>query len=122
MDSKESNKHIGFKHALAGIMYVLTHERNFRIHLVAWTLVIILGFLTKISAMEWMLVMIVSGIVCIAEMINSGIELMIDYLKPDIHPSAKAIKDIAAGAVLIAAIVACIIGGIIFLPKIMEWF
>jgi len=122
MGSKESNKIIGFKHAFAGILYVITHERNFRIHLVSWMLVIIMGLITKVSAMEWMLLMVVSGGVCMAEMINSGMELMIDYLKPDMHPSAKAIKDIAAGAVLIAVIVACIVGGIIFLPKIMEWF
>ena len=122
MDSKERNKLIGLKHAFAGMLYVLIHERNFRIHLVAWILVVIIGLITKVSATEWMLLMIVSGIVCMAEMFNRGIELMIDYLKPDIHPSAKAIKDIAAGAVLIAAFVACMIGGIIFLPKIIEWF
>lgn len=122
MDSKERNKLIGLKHAFAGIVYVITHERNFRIHLIAWILVMIIGIITKVSTTEWMLLMIVSGIVCMAEMFNSGMELMIDYLKPEIHPNAKAIKDMAAGAVLIAAFVACIIGGIIFLPKIFEWF
>lgn len=122
MDLRGNKKNIGFKHAIAGILYVISHERNFRIHMFAWLLVILLGWVTKVSLVEWMFLMVVSGVVCIVEMINSAMELMIDYVKPDNHPSAKAIKDVAAGAVLIAAIVACIVGGIIFIPKILVYF
>lgn len=122
MDSKETKKQIGFKYAFEGIKYVFYHERNFRIHAFALLTVIVAGFLANINFTEWIFLFIVSGMVWITEMINSAIELLIDYIKPATHPSAKAIKDISAGAVLIAVIVAVIIGCIIFFPKLIASF
>lgn len=122
MDSKGTKKRIGFKYAFLGIKYVFSQERNFRIHLLAFVGIIIVGFIAKVSLLEWALLFTVSGIVLVAEMMNSAIELMVDYMKPDIHPTAKAIKDIAAGAVLIAAMTAIIVGCIIFIPKIVGYF
>lgn len=120
MDSKESKNKIGFTYAIQGITYVWKHERNFRLHILALFLVIAAGFILQVSALEWIFICLVSGLVLVTEMINSALELMIDYLKPDIHPSAKAIKDIAAGSVLISALLAIVVGSIIFIPKVID--
>lgn len=93
-------------------------ERNFKIHVVIAIVVIISGIYLQITRVEWSIIVLVIGFVLAAEMLNSTIEKLIDYLKPDIHPVAKIIKDMAAGGVLLAAITAVIIGLIVFIPKI----
>ena len=80
---------------------------------------IILGYLLKISHIEWMILILTSGFVMVTEAINTAIEIDIDLTSPNYHPYAKDTKDVAAGAVLIAAFVAIIIGLIIFLPKLI---
>jgi len=70
--------------------------------------------------LEWAAIILVIGFVLMAELFNSVIEKLIDYLKPEIHPAAKVIKDAAAGGVLIAAITAVIIGALIFIPKLIQ--
>ncbi|MDY0405542.1 diacylglycerol kinase family protein [Virgibacillus sp. 179-BFC.A HS] len=107
---------------MSGILEVIGAERNFRIHLGVFFLVIVCGVYMKLSAMEWCLILIVSSLVMVAEMLNSAIERLIDYLKPEIHPAAKSIKDIAAGSVLLAVISAVAVGCIIFIPKIALLF
>ncbi|WP_165767880.1 diacylglycerol kinase family protein [Virgibacillus indicus] len=116
---KDKKRTIGFSYAWNGIKHVIRTERNFRFHLMAAILVIIAGIVFHISHVEWSLVMIVIGLVLILEMINTAIEKLIDYLKPEINPAAKIIKDISAAAVLISAITAAAIGLIIFIPKII---
>lgn len=111
---------IGFKHAINGLISVFKSEWNFRFHLFAGLVVIVLSFLLKLTLMEWALVILVIGMVLISELVNTVIEKLIDYLKPDIHPTAKYIKDAAAGAVLVSAICAAVLGSIIFLPKLYE--
>lgn len=118
LNGKKGN--VGFSFAWNGLKEVVKTERNFRIHLVATLLVIILCISFDLVYLEWAVICLVIGLVLIAEMINSAIEKMLDYLNPSIHPQAKIIKDIAAGAVLLAAIIATVIGLIIFLPKIMN--
>ena len=109
---------IGLSYALAGLKTVLLTERNFRIHLLAMIIVIVLAFILQVSKLEWFMLILVIGFVLVAEMFNSVIEGLIDYIKPDIHPEAKRIKDMAAGAVLITAIVSVIVGCMIFIPKL----
>ncbi|ASN05197.1 diacylglycerol kinase family protein [Virgibacillus necropolis] len=109
---------IGFSFAWNGLMEMIKSERNFRIHLIVTIIVITLGALVGLSHLEWMITTLVIGTVLVAETTNTAVEKLIDYLKPDIHPSAKVIKDIAAGAVLIAAITAFIIGCLLFIPKV----
>lgn len=115
---KDKRKKVGFKHAVDGILLIAKMERNFRIHLIAAVLTVVLSLLLEISTFEWLAVVLVIGMVLTAEMANSAFEKMIDYLKPELHPAAKGIKDIAAGSVLISAVTAVIVGIIIFLPKI----
>lgn len=99
-------------------MNVIKMERNFQIHLVVACIVIISSFYFKLSSIEWVAICVVIGLVLITEIINSAMEQMINYFKPEIHPNAKIIKDMAAAAVLVAAIVSVIVGLIIFVPKI----
>ncbi|MYL46612.1 diacylglycerol kinase [Virgibacillus halodenitrificans] len=118
----KGKRSVGFTFAWNGLKEVTRTERNFRIHLFITALVLTIGFLVELNWLEWCIVIFAIGLVLVTEVTNSAIEKMIDYLNPAIHPSAKIIKDMAAGAVLIAAIIAALIGLIIFLPKIYMLF
>ncbi|WP_249871065.1 diacylglycerol kinase family protein [Oceanobacillus saliphilus] len=118
MKDKRKRRHIGFTYAWNGIKEIIKTERNFRIHLAAAIVTIATGLYFRLTNIEWAIIVLTIGLVLMAEVTNSTIEKMIDYLRPEIHPSAKVIKDIAAAAVLITAIVAVIIGLLIFLPKL----
>ncbi|APC48227.1 diacylglycerol kinase [Virgibacillus halodenitrificans] len=118
----KGKRSVGFTFAWNGLKEVTRTERNFRIHLFITALVLTIGFLVELNWLEWCIVIFAIGFVLVTEVTNSAIEKMIDYLNPAIHPSAKIIKDMAAGAVLIAAIIAALIGLIIFLPKIYTLF
>ncbi len=118
----KGKRSVGFTFAWNGLKEVTRTERNFRIHLFITALVLTIGFLVELNWLEWCIVIFAIGFVLVTEVTNSAIEKMIDYLNPAIHPSAKIIKDMAAGAVLIAAIIAALIGLIIFLPKIYMLF
>ncbi|WP_284140432.1 MULTISPECIES: diacylglycerol kinase family protein [unclassified Virgibacillus] len=114
----DKKRGIGFRYAWSGLKQIIRMEKNFQVHLGVAFLVIIAGFYFQISRFEWIAVIISIGMVLICEMINTAIESFLDYVRPQIHPAAKLIKDIAAGAVLVAAMMAVVIGCIVFLPKI----
>lgn len=120
LDLKDKKNRIGFSHAWNGIIKTYQSELNFRIHIFAAIVVILFGILLRITSTEWVAIVFAIGFVLTAEMINSVVETMIDYIKPEYHPKAGYIKDAAAGAVLISAMVAVIIGCIIFIPRIYE--
>lgn len=109
-----------FKHAFEGIAVGVLNERNMKIHLCAMCLVILFGIGFKISIIEWCICVILCGMVIGAELVNCAVEAIVDMVMPDIHPKAKVAKDTAAGAVLVCAISALIVGGIIFVPKIFS--
>lgn len=109
-----------FKYAFEGVHRELKEEQNLKIHILIMILVIIAGFILKLSPMEWIICIILFGFVIALELINTAIELTVDLAMPEIHPKAKAAKDIAAAAVLISATCSVIIGVIIFLPKIIN--
>ena len=109
-----------FKYAFNGIWQVIRHEANFRIHLFAALLVILLGLYVNISANEWLVIILTIGGVMTTELINSAIENLVDIVHPEHHKKAGLIKDISAGAVLIMAIVAAVIGFVIFIPKLID--
>lgn len=103
--------------ALQGVRQVFMTEANMRIHLVLTVLVIICGFIFKISVTEWMFCLMSFGWVISMEMMNTAIEKYVDFVTPEYHTAAGHAKDIAAGAVLISALFAAIVGLIIFVPK-----
>ncbi len=109
-----------FGYALRGIWLVVKTQRNFRIHLFAAIVVILAGFLFNLSHNEWAILILTIFVVFSAEAFNTAIEKVIDLISPGYNKLAGEAKDIAAGAVLLTAIMAIIIGMIIFLPKIIE--
>jgi diacylglycerol kinase (ATP) len=111
-----------FRFALNGLSSLLKNEHNSRIHLIAATVAIIMGILLKLSIYEWPLLVIVIGIVFIAELLNSSIESLANLLDPEWNEMIMRAKDFGAGAVLISAIVAVIAGGLIFIPKLLDLF
>ena len=115
---KEKNIINSFKYAFEGIFTALKAEKNMKIHFIIMLLVIILGIMLKISSVEWIICIILFGFVISLELVNTAIENTVDLITQEKHPKAKIAKDVAAGAVLIAAITAAIIGLIIFVPKI----
>ncbi|HEY5589635.1 MAG TPA: diacylglycerol kinase family protein [Paludibacter sp.] len=106
-----------FGYAGRGIRVVFRSEPNMRIHIVVGLLVLICGFIFKISIIEWILCLLCFGLVLGAEMMNTAIENVVDLVSPNHHILAGKAKDIAAGAVLICAIISVIIGLLIFVPK-----
>lgn len=111
-----------FKYAFEGIKSSLRTERNIKIHFSMMILVIVAGILLDISTYEWMICIILFGMVIGGELVNTAIEEVTDLVTTEINPKAKLAKDIAAGAVLIMAITSAIIGLIIFIPKIILLF
>ena len=108
-----------FGYAIEGIGQFLRSQHNAWIHLFAAVIVIALGIILKVNANEWCWLILAIAIVIITEMLNTAIEFLTDIFSPEIHPVAKKVKDVSAGAVLIAALVSVIIGVIVFLPKIL---
>lgn len=116
---KKNNLIKSFKYAFTGIFTSLKTERNLMIHTSIMTLVIICGIIFKITKYEWFTCIILFITVLSAELFNTAIEVTIDLISPEKHPLAKKAKDISAGAVLITAIGAAIIGLLIFIPKVI---
>ena len=108
-----------FSYAFAGLRVLFREEHNARIHAVAAVLAVAMGFLFRISPMEWIAVAIVIGMVFAAEIINSSIERTVDFVKAERDDRKRDIKDLGAAAVLVCAIAAAVVGIIIFLPKII---
>lgn len=111
----------GFGYAFAGIGYALKTQLNFKIHCLAMVLVILLGWYFKLTAQEWLWIALSCGFVMASELFNTAIEVLVDFISPEIHPKAKIIKDVSAAAVLIAALSAVVVGLIIFVPKIIGY-
>lgn len=105
-----------FGYAFKGIASLLKKEHNAWIHCLAIVVVTLAGIHFSITRTEWCIVCLCFGMVLAAEGFNTAIERLVDLVSPDFHPIAGDVKDVAAGAVLICAIAAAIIGMIIFIP------
>ena len=103
-----------FVYAWRGIGLFIKATHNAWLHLVALVVVLALGFYFQITHIEWMFLVLVCGLVLAAEAFNTAIEIDIDLTSPEYHPYARDTKDVAAGAVLISAFTALIVGLIIF--------
>jgi diacylglycerol kinase (ATP) len=108
-----------FANAWRGVTVFIRQEHNAWIHCAVTILVIIAGLLFHISISEWIAVFFAIGLVLAAEAINSAIERLSDVVQPEKDDRIRDVKDISAGAVLICAIAAAVIGIIIFLPKMI---
>ncbi len=112
---------VSFRHAFAGVVSALKQEPNLKFHFLAGILVLILSFVLKISKEDWIVIIFLIGFVISVELTNTAIESVVDHFTSQTHPGAKLSKDISAGAVLVAAITAAIVGAIILLPYILLW-
>jgi len=112
------NRIQSFAYAIQGIKIAFEEEANFRIHIIGLLVVVTLGFYFNISVAEWIQISIICSIVIITELINTCIENICNYLTEEKQPAIGRIKDIAAAAVLISAIMALVIGVLIFKPYI----
>ena len=110
-----------FRYASYGIVEAYKGEQNLRIHTVVAVLVIICGFVFQISYVEWLICLVLIGLVLMSEFFNTAIESVVDLASPDIHPLAKLAKDTASAGVLMMAIISAIIGLIIFVPEGIEF-
>ncbi len=109
-----------FGYAFEGIIHTIQKERNMQIHCCAAALVTAFGLWLGLSREEWFVCLILFGLVMSLECVNTAVEAVVDLATQERHPLAKKAKDAAAGAVLIAAIFAAVIGLWIFLPKLIE--
>ncbi|WP_090232113.1 diacylglycerol kinase family protein [Lentibacillus halodurans] len=122
MNDKQGKSVFGFIHAWNGLKAITRTERNFRIHIMAAVFAVAAGLAFRLSVIKWSVIILVIGLVLIAEILNTAIEKMLDYLKPDLHPQAKFIKDLAAGSVLVSAVIAVLAGMLVFIPELYKLF
>ncbi len=111
-----------FNHAIDGVIYTIKNERNFRIHLILLSITIIIGLFFHLTTTEWLFITVISSMVLFAELINTAVENTLDWLEPNHHDDVKIVKDVCAGAVLVTAVGAIIMGIIIFTPYVVELF
>lgn len=108
-----------FAHAWRGIGLFLKTTHNAWVHVFIFAVVVLAGFYFEITRVEWLFIILTAGSVFAAEAFNTAIEIDMDLTSPDYHPRARDTKDVAAGAVLISAIAAVVVGLIIFIPYIL---
>ncbi len=113
-DYKKQLKSFGY--AWKGIRRCIGKEQNLNFHLLSAMVVCGAGIYVGISRMEWTIVILCIGLVIAAELFNTAMEKLVDLISPEYHPLAGRVKDIAAGAVLICAVTAAIVGLLIFIP------
>jgi len=105
-----------FAHAFNGLFFTLRNEKNSWIHLFLTVIVILAGFYFNISRIEWIIIVISTALVWMAELINTSLEKIVDLITIEKNSSAKLAKDVAAAAVLVSAFMAVLVGLIIFIP------
>ena len=111
-----------FGYALKGIGYAAATQLNFRIHLVATSIAVFMGYALNISINQWHWIILCIALVLIAELFNTAIEFLTDLVSPDYNELAGRVKDVSAGAVLLTAVFALVTGAIIFIPKLQLLF
>ena len=108
----------GFSFAFSGLWHAIRTQLNMKVHITIAIIAIALGIVLHISAIEFALIFVAIAGVLITEMFNTVIELCVDLASPSYHPLAKTAKDVAAGAVLLSAIMAIIIALFVFGPHL----
>ena len=107
-----------FRFAFAGLWYTLRTQRNTRIQLAIAVAVVALGLWLGLSYIQWAALMLTIGFVLVSEMLNTVTETLVDLVSPGYHPLAKVVKDITAGAVLVAAITSVVVGLLVLGPPL----
>ena len=111
-----------FGYAFKGLSAAVQSELNMKIHLLAVAVVAFAGIYFKITSTEWALVLLCMGLVLSLELINTAIEKLLNKLHPEFDETIGLAKDISASAVLVASVIAVIIGAIVFVPYLLKLF
>ncbi len=111
-----------FRYAARGLWHVLRTEQNMQIHAVAATVVVVLALVYQISSWDLALLVLAMGLVITAEVLNTVVEDFLDLLHPSQHAAVRRIKDALAGAVLLSALVAVVVGILVFWPYVVAGF
>ncbi len=109
-----------FLYALEGILLALRTERNIKLILILGFITIIAGLIAQLETWAWCLIILLTGLLAFAELINTALECLVDLACPEYHELAKKTKDIAAGAVLVLSITAVLIGIVLFGDVLLE--
>ncbi len=118
LKNKVRQRLLSFKHAANGICHALGSERNLQIHCICSLLVLALACGLQLDTYDWLWLVVAVTLVWASELLNTAIETLCDVVSPELHEGIKQAKDVAAGAVLICAIGATIIGAMIFSPRL----
>ena len=108
-----------FRHAFAGWWYVLRTQRNAWIHSIASAAVFVLAAWARVGLREWAVLLLAIGLVWTSEFVNTALEAIVDLASPEMHPLAKVGKDVGAAAVLVAALIAALVGLLILGPPLL---
>ena len=111
-----------FRYALMGLADAWKNERNMKIHTLGTVVVIVIAAVLGLDKWEWLFMFSAIFLVLTMEMLNTSLERVVDLFTLEFHPLARLAKNAAAGAALLAAIYALVVGGIIFLPRLAEKF
>jgi diacylglycerol kinase (ATP) len=103
-----------FRHAVEGIAHAFRTQRNMQFHLIAFGVIFLAGMMLRLPRVEMLALVFACALVLMAEMFNTAVEATIDMITESYHPAAKYAKDVAAGAVLIAALTAAMVGAVVF--------
>ena len=109
---------LGIRHALSGLVHAARRERNFQIELALGLTALAMSWWLRISQTEWLAVVLCCGLVLSAELLNTAIEHLADTAGPTRSEQIRVVKDVAAGAVLLAAMVSLAVGAAVFLPRL----
>lgn len=109
-----------FRVAFSGLWYALRTQRNTRIHLAIAAAVVGLGLWLDLAPIQWAVLVLTIGVVLVSEMLNTLAETLVDLVSPGYHPLAKVVKDVTAGAVLLAAIISIAVGLLVLGPPLWE--
>jgi diacylglycerol kinase (ATP) len=104
--------------AVEGFIYVMKTERNMRVHFLIGLFILLGGIYLNLSSLELMILFVTIAMVLVTEMVNTALELIVDMVKSEFHPIARIIKDVSAGAVLLTAVNAIIVGYVLFSKRI----
>ena len=118
---KNKNFLQSLKYAIQGIKYVFFNERNLKIQLLFAVFAVVVSVFLKLTDVEWILLCLTIGMVLFAEMLNTAIEIVLDLYSQEYDENIKIAKDISSGAVLLTSIMSVAIGGILWIPKIVNF-
>jgi len=113
---------MSFKFSIDGLIYAYTHEQSLVLHVIVMAIVIACAIGFRISAIQWVIILVMGNLILVTELLNTSIEAVVDMVTGEYHPLAKVAKDTASAACFIANITAFGMWMVVFLPKIIALF